>query len=477
MDTAVPGNQSGNARKASSNIRMPSISRLFQIACPAWFRRYSLVGFLVISAGPLLAQDQAPAVTGTQTAGRVQHQAADAAGQAEAALVRGDWKTARPLLETWLEKHPEDPVALFEAGYVADAEGNRTDDAIRFYEKAAGLDTQYFEPRISLGLLLARLGRSLEARPYLEAATALDPGPGGPTATAKAWRALARINLHPGNGHPDAQQASIDLLQALKLTPETTADSLLTAQIAEASGDATEAETAYRKVLVADPTSVPASTGLVHLLIQQKKYEEAETRVRDALKIAPEDPALTAQLAAVLVAEDKAEALPVLQDFHKKRPNEPAITKMLAEVEADAGEYSESDALYITLLAAEPTNASLLTGHGQNLIRLRRYPEALKAFEQATQLDETNGEAWNGLAFAAFETHQPTITLHALTVRSKYLPENPTIYFLWATAYDTLHDKKQAVVYYHHFLDSAAGKLPDQEWQARQRLALLEKTP
>jgi hypothetical protein len=62
-------------------------------------------------------------------------------------------------------------------------------------------------------------------------------------------------------------------------------------------------------------------------------------------------------------------------------------------------------------------------------------------------------------------------------VRSKYLPENATIYFLWATAYDTLHDKKQAVAYYHHFLDSAAGKLPDQEWQARQRLAILEKTP
>jgi hypothetical protein len=61
-------------------------------------------------------------------------------------------------------------------------------------------------------------------------------------------------------------------------------------------------------------------------------------------------------------------------------------------------------------------------------------------------------------------------------VRSKYLPETATIDFLWATAYDTLHDKKQAVAYYHRFLESAAGKFPDQEWQARQRLALLEKT-
>jgi len=80
---------------------------------------------------------------------------------------------------------------------------------------------------------------------------------------------------------------------------------------------------------------------------------------------------------------------------------------MLAQVLADAGEYAESDQLYMTLLTTQPKDADLLAGHGQNLIRQHRYPDALKAFESATSLDETNGEAWNGLAFAAFETHQP----------------------------------------------------------------------
>jgi len=50
----------------------------------------------------------------------------------------------------------------------------------------------------------------------------------------------------------------------------------------------------------------------------------------------------------------------------------------------------------------------------------------------------------------------------------------PSTYFLWATAYDTLHDKAAAAVYYHHFLDSSGGKFPNQEWQARQRLILIE---
>ena len=215
--------------------------------------------------------------------------------------------------------------------------------------------------------------------------------------------------------------------------------------------------------------------GLAHILIGQKNYPEAEDLLKTALKKTPDDAAMTAQLAAVLVAQDKAESLPLLQQFHQKHPQDVAITRMLAEVEADAGDYAESDQLYTTLLAASPKDADLLSGHGQNLIRQRRYPEALKVFQQATEADEANGEAWNGLAFAAFQTHQPTITLHALTMRSKYLPEVPSTYFLWATSYDSLHQKESAVTYYRHFLEASAGKFPNQEWQARQRIALLTK--
>jgi tetratricopeptide (TPR) repeat protein len=148
---------------------------------------------------------------------------------------------------------------------------------------------------------------------------------------------------------------------------------------------------------------------------------------------------------------------------------------MLAEILADAGDSAGSDHYYPALLAANPSDATLLIGHGQNLIRLLRYPEAFTAFDKATQLDPANADGWSGLAFAASRINKPSITLHALTMRSKYLPEVPSTYFLWATSYDALHQKTAALSYYHHFLDSAAGKFPDQEWQARQRILLLEK--
>jgi tetratricopeptide (TPR) repeat protein len=391
--------------------------------------------------------------------------------QAEAAMIKRDWKTAEPILNAWLAIHPSDARALFDSGYLADAQG-RNDDAAGLYSKAIDANPKSFEARVSLGLLLARMGKPAEARPALWAASQLDPGVAGAAAKARAWRALAEID-----DKTDQSQASIDLLEALKLSPETAEDTLMAARLADANGDAAGAEAAYRRVLKNDQDSGVAVAGLAHLLIAEKKYPEAEALLQAALKKNPEDAAMTAQLAAVLVAEDKADALPLLEQFHEKRPQDAAIARMLAQVKADAGEYAESDQLYAALLAASPGDSDLLAGHGQNLIRLHRYPEALKAFQSATAIDQTNGEAWNGMAFAAFETHQPAITIQALTARSKYLPEGPTIFFLWATAYDTLHDKKQAVAYYHRFLDSATGKFPDQEWQARQRLALLEKAP
>lgn len=428
---------------------------------------------LVFSQEDVLAQDAEPAARDAH-APAAQEEVSPEIAKAEAALAKSDWKTAEPVLDAWIAGHPADGRALFDAGYAADEQG-RNDDAVALYKRAVAADPKSFNAQISLGLLLARMGKTAEARPALWTATELDPGPVGPVAKARAWRALARIDA--AGSDPDTQQASIDLLEALKLSPETPEDTLLAAQLAERNGDMTGAQAAYRRALKGDPDSKEATAGLAHILISQKNYADAEVLLAPLQKKYPADATLTAQLAAVLVAEDKADALPLLEQYHQQHPQDKTMARMLAQVAADAGNYDESDQLYVALLAADPQNADLLAGHGQNLIRLKRYGEAMRAFEAATAIDETDGEAWNGLAFSSFEMHEPQVTLKALSARSKYLPETPIVLFLYATSYDTLRDKKQASAYYHRFLESAKGKFPDQEWQARQRLALMEKNP
>jgi len=388
---------------------------------------------------------------------------------AEAAIVKSDWKSAEAVLSAWLAAHSDDARALFDAGYVADAQ-NRLDDAAGLYRRAVDANPQSFEAHASFGLLLARQDKRAEARAELAAATALDPGDAGSAAKARVWRALARID-----STTDPVAASNDLLEALKLSPETPSDTLLAATLADQAGQFDAAEASYRRVLATDPKSAPANAGLAHLLISRKQYPEAETFLRSALTQSPDDPALTAQLATVLAIQNKAEALPLIQKLHDAHPADAAITRMLAEVLAEAGDATGSDHYYVALLAVNPDDAALLVAHGQNLIRQLKYAQAFATFDKATHLDPASGEGWSGLAFAASKTNQPSATLHALTMRSKYLEEVPSTYFLWATAYDSLHDKKSAATYYRHFLDSAAGKFPDQEWQARQRLLLLSK--
>jgi predicted Zn-dependent protease len=383
-------------------------------------------------------------------------------------MANSDWKAAQAKLEPWLAAHPSDARALFDMGYAADAE-NRLDDAASLYRRAAEADPKSFLAHLSLGLLLARQDKLPDARSELVSATSLDPGDAGPAMKARAWRALAQIDR---NAKPT--QASNDLLEALKLSPETLDDTLLAANLADQAGEFDAAETAYRRILAKDAKSSSANAGLAHILIARKQYPEAETLLRAALDQIPGDPALTAQLAAVLAAQDKAEALPLLQKLHDAHPADAAIARMLAEVLAEAGDAAGSDLLYVGLLAASPNDPALLIDHGQNLIRQLKYAEAFSVFEKATRLDPASADGWSGLAFAASRTNQPSITLHALAMRSKYLPEVPSTYFLWATAYDTLHQKSAAASYYHRFLDSSAGKFPDQEWQARQRIKLLE---
>ena len=432
-----------------------------------------VLSLALISAPAALAQDS-PSPTNSSASTSNTSSAAPSSNPsqvaaAESAIASSDWKTAETRLDSYLAAHPTDARALFDAGYVADAQ-NRLDDAAALYRRAIAADPKSFEAHLSLGLLLARQKKLDEARPELAVATTLDPGEAGPALKARAWRALARIDRST-----DPAAASNDLLEALKLSPETPQDTLLAAELAEQAGQNDAAEIAYRRVLAKDPKSAPANAGLAHLLILRKQYPEAETLLRAALLSAPDDPTLNAQLATALAAQDKAEALPLLQKLHEAHPADPAIARMLAEVLAVAGDYAGSDQLYVHLLAANPQDPNLLVAHGQNLVRQAQMEEAVKIFDKATQIDPSNADGWSGLAFAASRTGHPDVTLHALTMRSRYLPENASTLFLWAISYDSLHQKQQAAAYYHRFLEAAAGKMPDQEWQARQRLQILEK--
>ena len=403
---------------------------------------------------------------------------ADTLAAVEAKLDAQDYSGALPLLDAWLSAHPSDARALFDRGYVESAQ-NHPAAAEADYRKAIATNPQQFEAHLALGLLLAPT-KPAEAATELQAATRLEPSPPNPAAQAQADRALARLL-----SKSDPEAAKQALLAALKLSPETTDDTLLTAEIAEAAGDPETAEEAYRGVLAAAPAAansdvaLQATTGLAHLLILQRKDADAELLLRKALTHNAADPVLNSQLANVLVRQGKTDdALAVLENLHAGQPGDRNVARTLADLYTQSGQAAKADPLYVQLLAApgapEP-DAFLLAARGDNLVRQQRFADAVVILKQATSLDAKNGDAWSSLAFAASESHQPQLTLDALAMRSKVMTETPGTYFLAATAWDTLHQTKRAVEMYKQFLAVAGGKFPDEEWEAKHRLIALDR--
>jgi len=429
-----------------------------------------MTGLVLALSGTAAVWAQAPLPPGT----RVEDQQAPVAensglAQAEAAIDGKNYGKARGMLDTYLSAHPADARALFDRGYCDDAEGH-AEAAEAYYRKAIAADPKQFEARLALGLLLAQAG-SADAKTELETAVTLEPNPSNPAAKAQAYRTLARLLRQS-----DPDKAKQYLIEALRLSPESIDDTMLTAEIAEAEGDPVVAEEAYRRVLKIQPESSAAMAGLTHLLLKEKKYSEAEPLLKSALARDPDDPALNAQLAALLGAEGKTdEALGVLEKLHQLKPKDREIAMMLADAYSQDEDYNKADAVYANLLAGAPNDAEVASARGQVLIREQKYTEALEMFQRAVKVRQDDSDAWAGIAFAASKTGQYQLTVDALTMRSKLVSDTPVTYFLWATAYDNLHQYNQSVEYYQLFLKSALGKFPDEEWQAKQRLTVLEK--
>jgi Flp pilus assembly protein TadD len=430
-----------------------------------------ILSTIFLTAGTLHAQ--LPAGT-TDTTAQPQPAPQDPQrAEANAAIDRKDYPTALKLLTALAEKSPNDARLLYDLGFTQDAL-DQTSAAEASYRKAIASDPNFLEPHVALGLLLARSGKLADARAELEKATTLTTD--NSTVKARAYRALARIDQHirPAD-------ASDELLAALKISPETSEDILLTGELAEASNDLSSAEAAYRRVLTDDPQNTDAIAALTHILIRQNKADQAEALLTAALQKSPDDPTLNAQLASLYDAQDKTEqALPIVEKLHAAHPQDANLTRLLARLYARDNQYDKADPLYAALTSTSPQDPTLLDDRADTLIHLHHFVEAenlLKraiAHPEAFPSKEDLASAASHLAYAASENNDPTTTLQALEIRDKVQPQSPSSLFLAATAHDKLHQVKQAKDLYKQFLSVANGKFPDEEWEARHRLITLE---
>ena len=155
----------------------------------------------------------------------------------------------------------------------------------------------------------------------------------------------------------------------------------------------------------------------------------------------------------------------------------PMAQRDLADLYASAGKNDLAEAAYRPLVAAQPNDPELHRALGRALLLQKKFPEAQQELLIAVRMKRDSPDAYVDLAFAASENKNYDLrfarSMGAPHVRqARFMPT--ICFFLRASAYDHLGDWKQASADYHHFLDTAKGKYPDQEWQARHRLVAIE---
>ncbi|SNS84012.1 Tetratricopeptide repeat-containing protein [Granulicella rosea] len=400
-----------------------------------------------------------------------------ARAEANAALEARDYPLALKLLKKLAAEDPKDAHVLYDLAYTQDAL-DQNSEAEASYRAAIADDGNYIDPRVGLGLLLARVGRTAEARTELLAATA-QPNPKAEDAPlrAHAFRALARLDQTARN----FEASRSELLAALKLSPETPDDMAMAADLAVQADDLPEAEEAYRRLLQQSPGDPAATAALGHILLLEKKPREAEPLLTAALDQHPGDPTLTAQLASIYTSEERiGEAIPMVERIHAARPTDQNIARLLGHLYAENGDWAKAEPLFAALITLTPQDPALLDDRADALIHLRRYAEAEDLLKRAVANPRAFttpgdlGSAAGHLAFAASENGDPQTCLQAIELRAKVLPTSPATLWLTAISHDKLHQVKQAKDSYQQFLAIADGKFPDQEFQARHRLVALE---
>ena len=388
--------------------------------------------------------------------------------QAETAIEKRDYAGAEPLLRKTVERDSANYVAWFDLGFVENALG-KVDESIAAYRKSVAAKPDVFESNLNLGLQLAKTGQP-DAATFLRAATRLKPTVRVAEGQYRAWLSLGQTITKS-----TPEEAVTAYRQAETLQPREAEPHLLAGQILEQENKFADAEQEYKKALALDSQSVDAVTGLANIYMHGRRFPEAEDYLRKLLASRADSAPVHVQLGRVLAAEGKNDAaIAELQTGVKLAPGDDAAQRELAEMYVAAGKNDLAENAYRALLAAHPNDAELHRCLGDALLSEKKSQEAQQQFTIAIKLKPDLGEAYGGLAFAAGENKDYSLAIRALDARAKLLPEAPTTYFMRASAYDHLRDFKKAAANYRLFLNSANGKYPDQEWQAKHRLIAIE---
>jgi tetratricopeptide (TPR) repeat protein len=385
--------------------------------------------------------------------------------QAQQEIEKKNYTRAVELLTGFLKDYPDDPTAHFQLGYVYEIT-KRIDESISEYRRAAELKPDLAEAHLNLGLTLLDTKDYAGAAVALQRATELLPG------QAKV-RYLAGVALE----HIDKIPAAIEQYEAAATLDQNNFDAffhwgltLLHANRPE------EAEKRLRRAIVLRGDSETAHNALIDALMLENKTDEATAELRAYLDRNPDDATARFKLATSLNANGKREeALAELDRVDAAVAPSAERAKLRASILISLQNWDGASHALAIAVAAAPDDAALHAEYGRILLQQRDFPSAERELRKALALDGKRIDALRNLVSAEFLAGNYNGTLELLDIMAKREAPLPIVLFVRATCYDKLQRKPEAVEAYRKFLDADNGRSDKEEFQASERLKVLQK--
>jgi tetratricopeptide (TPR) repeat protein len=376
------------------------------------------------------------------------------------ALDEGKYEAAAQAFRKVIEADAKDYFAHFNLA-MALTLLERDPEAVSEYRKTLELKPGLYEAQLNGGIVLLRQKNPVEALPLLEGAAAQKPQEfrpryylaesqlqSGDYAKAEESYKLAigldgkSAGAQLGMAESLVQQGRLSdadpyFRQAAKLDPKYRNYLLELAGLYEKASQNREAIEIYREF----PDNAAAQTRMGELLLESKQFEDAVPRLEEAYGKDP-SPANRSALAAAYVFTRKPDkALPLLEQSVAAEPGNYDLRMMYARALRDKRQFQPAASQFYAAAKLKPSEAKPWTELGGMLYMAGDLPQALAAFEQAAKNGENVAGNW----------------------------------FLRAIILDKLRQLKPAKDAYEHFLAMSQGKNPNQEFQARQRVRILQR--
>ena len=226
----------------------------------------------------------------------------------------------------------------------------------------------------------------------------------------------------------DLASAEQMLRDELRRNPADSAAQQVLAIVLDREKKFSEAETAYRRALAADPHSPPLLNNYGNHLLATGKTAEARRVFLQVVALDPHQANALVQLAAIsLRLKAPAEALRYLDRLPAQAQQSPEVADMMGVALSSTGQYAKAETFFERAVEAQPDNFQALYKLGLAASHAGHKERAREVLQKALAMQPGNVDVQYDLAAVDAELNHRDVALELLARAARQAPERADI--------------------------------------------------